>query len=317
VSKPDLSVDIGGLSLKNPVLVASGTFGYGKEFEDFQDISRLGGIMVKGLTMHPREGNAPPRLAETPCGLLNSIGLQNVGVDGFIREKLPYLRKMDTAVIANVTGDTAEEYGEICARFEGVEGVHAIELNLSCPNIKQGGMNLGTDPVQLAEVVRESRKRSTIPLVVKLSPNVTDIVDLARVCHEEGADAVSLINTLLGMAVDLKRRAPVLSRGMGGLSGPAIKPVALRMVWQVYQAVPIPIIGMGGIMTPEDALEFMLVGAKAIAVGTANLIQPDAAIRVLDRVESWFAEHGIGKVEDFVGTLRVPGAKDTPPEEKT
>jgi dihydroorotate dehydrogenase (NAD+) catalytic subunit len=307
VTQPDLSVHIGSLSLKNPILVASGTFGYGKEFQEFQDISRLGGIMAKGLTLHPREGNPPPRLAETPCGLLNSIGLQNVGVDGFIREKLPYLRKTGAAVIANVTGDTAKEYGEIVSRLDGVDGVHAVELNLSCPNIKQGGMNLGTDPAQLAKVVKESRKRSKIPLIVKLSPNVTDIVALARACHEEGADAVSLINTLLGMAVDLKRRTPVLSRGMGGLSGPAIKPVALRMVWQVHQAVPIPIIGMGGVMTAEDALEFMLVGANAVAVGTANLIQPDAAIRVLDGVEAWFAENGIGKVGDFAGTLRMPG----------
>jgi len=249
--------------------------------------------------------------------LLNSIGLQNVGVDGFIKEKLPYLRKADTRVIVNVTGDTAEEYGEICSRFEGSLGVDAIELNLSCPNIKQGGMNLGTDPVQLAGVVRESRKRSSLPLIVKLSPNVTDIVALARVCREEGADAVSLINTLLGMAVDLKRRAPVLSRVMGGLSGPAIKPVALRMVWQVFQAVPIPIIGMGGIMTAEDALEFMLVGAKAVAVGTANLVRPDAAIRVLDGIEAYFAEHRIGKVSDFAGTLRVPGANDTPGKKET
>jgi dihydroorotate dehydrogenase (NAD+) catalytic subunit len=306
VTKPDLTVNIGSLSLKNPVLVASGTFGYGKEFEPFEDISEIGGIMVKGLTLHAREGNPPPRLAETPCGLLNSIGLQNVGVDGFIREKLPYLRQIDTRVIVNVTGDTAKEYGEIVSRLDGVDGVHAIELNLSCPNIKQGGMYLGTDPVQLAEVVKESRGHTRLPLMVKLSPNVTDIVALARVCHEEGADGVSLINTLLGMAVDLKRRAPVLSRVMGGLSGPAIKPVALRMVWQVYNAVPIPVIGMGGIMTAEDALEFFLVGAKAVAVGTANLVQPDAAVRVLRGVEEYFEKHAINRIDEFVGSLRIP-----------
>jgi len=306
VTKPDLSVRIGGLSFRNPVLVASGTFGYGKEFEPYEDLSRLGGIMAKGLTLHAREGNPPPRLAETPCGLLNSIGLQNVGVDGFIRDKLPFLRKTGAPVIANVTGDTAEEYGEIVSRLDGVEGIHGIELNLSCPNIKQGGMNLGTDPKQLAEVVAVSRKRSKTPLIVKLSPNVTDIVALARVCREEGADAVSLINTLLGMAVDLKRRAPVLSRVMGGLSGPAIKPIALRMVWQVFQAVPIPIIGMGGIMSAADALEFMLVGAGAVAVGTANLVQPDAAVRVLEGIEGYFERHRIREVMEFVGTLRVP-----------
>jgi dihydroorotate dehydrogenase (NAD+) catalytic subunit len=310
MTKPDLSTKVGPLVLKNPVMVASGTFGYGEEFSEFYDLSELGGIMVKGLTLKPREGNPPHRIAETPCGLLNSIGLQNVGVEAFIEKKMPFLRRFDTRIITNITGTTVKEYGEICRRLDGVDGLHAIEVNLSCPNVREGGIQFGTDPKSLGAVVRETRDATSLPLFAKLSPNVTDIVSLARVAKEEGADGVSLINTLLGMAVDLDNRAPVLSRVVGGLSGPAIKPVALRMVWAVWEELRIPIIGMGGIMSARDALEFMLVGASAIAVGTANLIRPFASLEVLRGIEEYFRENDIPSVESFVGTLRVIPDRD-------
>ncbi len=310
MTKPNLATKVGPLELKNPVMVASGTFGYGEEFSEFFDLSELGGIMVKGLTLKPKEGNPPHRIAETPCGLLNSIGLQNVGVDAFIEKKMPFLRRFDTRIIANVTGSTVAEYGEICRRLDGVEGLHAIEVNLSCPNVREGGIQFGTDPKSLGAVVRETRSATTLPLFAKLSPNVTDIASLAQVAQDEGADAVSLINTLLGMAVDLDKRTPVLARAVGGLSGPAIKPVALRMVWEVRQKVGIPIIGMGGIMSGRDALEFLLVGASAIAVGTANLIRPFASLEVLRGIEHYFEENEIPSVESFIGTLRVFADKD-------
>jgi dihydroorotate dehydrogenase (NAD+) catalytic subunit len=305
----DLSVDVGRLRLKNPVLTASGTFGYGLEFRPFLDLNALGGLVVKGLSPRPRRGSAPPRIVETPSGMLNAIGLQNVGVDAFLAEKLPELRAYDTAIVANVFGETVAEYVEVCGKLDQAEGVAAVELNVSCPNVECGGMVFGQDRVALAEVTRACRRATRLPLWVKLSPNVTDIREFARAAEGEGADAVSLVNTFVGMAVDVERRHPVLANGSGGLSGPAIRPLAVWMTWQVYRAVKIPIIGMGGILTGRDALEFLLAGATAVQVGTANFIRPGAAVQVVSGIEEHLVRHGIASVREIVGSLQVGVAR--------
>jgi dihydroorotate dehydrogenase (NAD+) catalytic subunit len=303
VVKPDLSVELGPLRLDNPVLTASGTFGYGLEFKPFLDLGRLGGLVTKGLSPKPRQGNPPPRIVETPAGMLNSIGLQNVGVDAFIADKLPELRQHRLAVVANVFGETEAEYVEVCSKLDQAAGVTAIELNVSCPNVEKGGMIFGNDPAALSRVTRACRNATSLPLIVKLSPNVTDIRDTARGAADGGADILSLINTFVGMAVDVERRRPVLARGSGGLSGPAIRPLAVWLTWQVHQAVDLPLIGMGGIVTARDALEFILAGASAIQVGTANFIHPDAATRVLDGLEDYLVRHEIASIRELVGTL--------------
>lgn len=301
--KPDLSVELGPLRLDNPVLTASGTFGYGLEFKPFLDLGRLGGLVTKGLSPRPRQGNPPPRIVETPAGMLNSIGLQNVGVDAFIADKLPELRQHRLAVVANVFGETEAEYVEVCSKLDQSDGVTAIELNVSCPNVEKGGMIFGNDPAALSRVTRACRDATSLPLIVKLSPNVTDIRDTARGAADGGADILSLINTFVGMAVDVERRRPVLARASGGLSGPAIRPLAVWLTWQVHQAVDLPLIGMGGIITARDALEFILAGASAVQVGTANFIHPDAATRVLDGLEDYLVRHEIASIRELVGTL--------------
>jgi dihydroorotate dehydrogenase (NAD+) catalytic subunit len=305
VVKPDLSVTIGDLALKNPVLTASGTFGYGLEFLPYFDLSELGGLVSKGLSPRPRKGNPPARICETPSGMLNTIGLQNVGVDAFIHEKLPELRKYDTVVVANVFGETEAEYVEVCRKLDETEGVHAIELNVSCPNVECGGMIFGNDPEALARVTRVCRKATKLPLWVKLSPNVTDIRDTARAAEGEGADALSLVNTFVGMAIDVEKRQPVLTRLSGGLSGPSIRPLAVWMTWQCHQTVKIPLIGMGGIMTAEDALQFILAGATAVQIGTANFVRPRAAVDVIEGLSSYLERHEIATVRELVGALRT------------
>lgn len=300
-----LAVNIGKLKLKNPVLVASGTFGYGEEYAEHYDLSLLGGVMMKGISVKPRQGNPPPRIYETPCGMLNSIGLQNVGLKDFIAKKLPFIRRYDTAAIANVLGNTPAEYVRLCRELDEA-GVDAIELNVSCPNVKKGGIAFCADRrmlVRLIEKVRPVVKKST--LIVKLSPNVTDIASMALAAEEAGADAVSLINTLTGMAIDAHNRRPVLANIKGGLSGPAIKPIALRMVYDTAQAVKIPVIGMGGISSGLDAVEFMLAGATAVAVGTANFIRPEAAPEVVRGIEAYMKQHGVKDVKEIIGALRV------------
>jgi len=302
---PDLSVELGPLRLKNPVLTASGTFGYGLEFLPFLDLAELGGIVTKGLSPRPRAGNPPTRITETPAGMLNTIGLQNIGVEAFIREKLPELRGHDTAVVANVFGETEAEYVDVCSRLDAAEGLAAIELNVSCPNVEQGGMVFGTDPAALARVTAACRKATRLPLIVKLSPNVTDIRVTARAAAEGGADILSLINTYVGMAIDVERRRPVLAKICGGLSGPAIRPLAVWLTWQVHQTVDLPLIGIGGIMNAEDALQFILAGASAVQVGTANFVHPDASIRVLRGLESYLGERGIASIRELIGALRT------------
>jgi dihydroorotate dehydrogenase (NAD+) catalytic subunit len=300
-----LQVDIGGLVMKNPVTVASGTFGHGEEFADFFDVSRLGAITTKGVSPRPWQGNDTPRLAEAPAGMLNSIGLQNPGVEEFCTEQLAWLAGVDTSVIVNVSGHTLEEYVQVVERLEDEPAVDAYEVNISCPNVDAGGMTFGTDPEQAAQVTSAVRAITKRPLIVKLTPNVTDIRIIAKSVEAAGADAVSLINTLLGMAIDAKRRRPVLARCVGGLSGPAIKPVALRMVWETYNAVSIPIIGMGGISTGEDAVEFMLAGASAVAVGAANFVDPAASLHVLEGIIEYCSENGIVDVNELIGSLEV------------
>jgi dihydroorotate dehydrogenase (NAD+) catalytic subunit len=301
---PRLSVDVGGgLVLKNPVIAASGTFGYGLEFAEVVDLGALGAIVVKGLSLVPSRGHPAPRLLETPGGMMNAIGLQNIGVQAFVETKLPALRAYGTPVIANCWGNVAEELGEVAARLSDAEGVAALELNVSSPNKREWGRIIATDLTLTRDVVRAARRRCRIPLWVKLSPNVTDIAAFARLVEEEGADAVSLINTLLGMAVDLESRRPALANRTGGLSGPAIKPVALRMVHEVVRAVRIPVIGMGGIMSGEDALEFLLVGARAVQVGTATFVDPRATERIVGEVAAALERRGIADVTDWIGTL--------------
>ena len=301
----DLTTTIGGLTLKNPVMTASGTFGYGIEYADLFDIARLGGIVVKGTTLELREGNPYPRMAETPSGMLNAVGLQNKGADYFAREIYPQLSEFDTNMIVNVSGSSIETYVECAEKMAALERIPAIELNISCPNVKQGGMSFGVCASSAAEVVRAVRKVYPKTLIVKLSPNVTDITEIARAAEAEGADAVSLINTLLGMAIDVERRRPLLSTVTGGLSGPCIKPVALRMVWQTASAVRIPVIGMGGIASWQDAVEFMLVGATAIQIGTYNFIDPAISVKVIEGIEAYCDRHGFVSAAELIGALTV------------
>ena len=305
-SRVDLRVDLGGIQLRNPVLTASGTFGYGSELAPFIDLRRLGGIVAKSLTLEPRQGNPPPRIAETPAGMLNAIGLENVGVDAFVAEKLPLL-PAELPVIASVFETEIDRYAEVCKRLTGVPRVAGLELNASCPHVKSGGIEFGQRPALLAELVRAARAATALPLLVKLSPNVTDIGEMARVCEAEGADGLSLINTLQALDIDLETRRPVLRNGLGGLSGPAIRPVALRMVWQAARAVRIPICGIGGIACAEDALKFLVCGARAIQVGTANYLNPAAAVEIAEGIEAYALAHGFARVADLVGTLEWPG----------
>ena len=299
----NLNVNIGNLRLKNPVMTASGTFGYGLEFADFVPLDGLGAIIVKGTTLRPREGNDYPRMAETPMGMLNCVGLQNKGVDYFCKHIYPQLLPTGGTYIVNVSGSSPEDYAECAARVDALEGIPAIELNISCPNVKDGGMAFGVTTKGAASVVRAVRERYNKTLIVKLSPNVTDIAEIARAVEAEGADSVSLINTLMGMAVDIEKRRRVLSIGTGGLSGPAVKPVALRMVYQVARAVKIPVVGLGGIMTAEDAVEFMMCGATAIEIGTANFIDPAVTIKVRDGISDWLDRHGCSSVQEIIGAI--------------
>ncbi len=301
---PGMCVEIGGLRLKNPVMTASGTFGYGEEYSPFVDLNLLGAVVVKGLSLHPRPGNPPPRIIETAGGMLNSIGLENVGVEAFVAEKLPFLRRFETAVIANIFGETEEEYRSVAERLTGVGGVHALEVNISCPNVKKGGLAFGAEPATAAAVTRIVKEATDLPVIVKLAPNVTDITTVAARVEEAGADALSLINTLAGMSVDIERRTPHLACVTGGLSGPAVKPVALRMVWQVTKAVKIPVIGVGGITEARDALEFLITGARAVQVGTANFINPRATVEIAAGIEEYLVQYGIADVNEIIGTLR-------------
>jgi dihydroorotate dehydrogenase (NAD+) catalytic subunit len=300
---PDMSVNIGSLKLDNPVMTASGTFGYAREFENLMNLHRLGAVIVKGISLNPRPGNPPPRIVETACGMLNAIGLQNVGVDRFITEKMTYLAGLNVPVIVNILGDSIEEYEEITTRLQGVEGVAGIEVNISCPNVKKGGVAFGTDPKMAARVTSAVKGKSKVPVMVKLSPNVSDIAAIALAVEEAGADSVSLINTLIGMAIDLKTKKPALANVIGGLSGPAIKPVALRMVYEVAKKVSIPIIGIGGIESAEDALEFMLAGATAVQVGTANFVNPRASEDVVDGITEYMTREKIPSLKSIIGQL--------------
>jgi len=305
-AQPDLQVSLGPLTLKNPVLTASGTFGYGQEFSPLLDLNRLGGVVVKGLSLKPRAGNPPPRTVETPCGMLNAIGLANMGVDAFLEERLPLLRELDTTVIANIYGHTMEEYGGVAARLKGVEGISAVEVNISCPNVEQGGMAFGTDPDISARVTERVLENSDRPVIVKLSPNVTDIRVVARAVEAAGADGISLINTLTGMAIDIETRLPRLGNISGGLSGPAIRPVALHMVYQVVKTVNIPVIGIGGIMDHQDALEFLIAGARAVQVGTANFVNPRASLDIIEGLSGFCREQGITAIDEIIATVK-PG----------
>ncbi len=300
-----LKVNIGNLSLRNPVMTASGTFGYGVEYEDFVRLDRLGGIIVKGTTLHPREGNPYPRMYETASGMLNCVGLQNKGVEHFCRHIYPDIKDLDTNVVVNVSGSNPEDYAECAARIAELEHIPAIELNISCPNVKEGGMAFGVTCEGAASVVRAVRSAYPKTLIVKLSPNVTSIADIARTVEDCGADAVSLINTLMGMAIDIERRRPTLSIATGGLSGPAVKPVALRMVWQVAKAVNIPIVGLGGIMNATDAIEFLMAGATAVQIGTANFVDPAASEKIAHGINTWLDAHDIDDVNDIIGTLEA------------
>ncbi len=300
----DLSVRLGRITLKNPVLVASGTFGYGEEYAELINLNELGGIMVKAVTLEPREGNPPPRLAETPAGLLNAIGLENPGVDVFLKEKLPFLRRFQTAIIVNIAGEKEEEYLRLAERLNQVKGISALEVNISCPNVKEKGLIFGTDPEQTFSLVKKLGEITDIPLIVKLTPNVTDITKIAQASQEAGAEALSLINTVLGMSIDVETRKPKLGNITGGLSGPAIRPIAVRMMWQTFQKVNLPLIGMGGITDAEDALEFILAGASAVAIGTANFIDPKTALEVIEGIKQYMQVKGIKNFKDLIGWLK-------------
>ena len=301
----DLRVKIGNLELKNPVMTASGTFGYGPEYADYVELSEIGGIIVKGTTLHPRQGNDYPRMAETASGMLNCVGLQNKGVDYFCEHIYPEIKDIDTNMIVNVSGSSPEDYAECAARIDALDKIPAIELNISCPNVKDGGMAFGVTCEGAASVVRAVRKSYHKTLIVKLSPNVTDITEIARAVEAEGADSVSLINTLMGMAIDIEKRKPMLSINTGGLSGPAVKPVALRMVWQVAKAVGIPVVGLGGICNANDAIEFMLAGASAIEIGTANFLDPQVTVKVKNGINEWLDKHGCKSVTEIIGQLEA------------
>ena len=304
-NKPNMQVNIGGIEISNPVITASGTFGYAKEYESLVDLNRIGAIIVKGLSLEPSKGNPPPRVVETPCGMMNAIGLENVGLTAFIEEKTPFLKQLETPVFVNIYGKSIAEYAELASRLEDIDVVSGIEVNISCPNVKSGGMAFGAYPKSTAEVVKAIRKQTGRPLMVKLSPNVTDITEIAKAAEGEGTDSISLINTLTGMAIDIETRRPKLANITGGLSGPAIKPVALRMVWQVVQTVNVPVIGIGGIMTAKDALEFLIVGATAIQVGTANFINPHITIDIIDGIEAFLMQRNITDITDIIGTLDI------------
>ena len=297
----NLSVSVGGLQLKNPVMTASGTFGYGEEYAEFFDLSGLGAVVVKGLSISPKEGNPPPRIIETASGMLNAIGLQNIGIERFVAEKIPFLRTYDTKVIVNFFGDSVEEYVAAAERLSSVEGIHGLEMNISCPNKQEGWCIFGTDARVTGQVVQAVRNATRLPLIVKLSPNVTDIAQIARAAEDAGADALSLINTLTGMVIDVRTKKPRLANRTGGLSGPAIKPVAVRMVYEVFRAVKIPLIGMGGIMNAEDALEFIFAGATAVAVGTASFIHPTAAVEILEGIQAYAEREGAGDISSLTG----------------
>lgn len=299
----DLSVHIGSLELKNPVLTASGTFGYGRDYDDYLNVEQLGGIVTKTITLEPREGNPMPRIAETPAGMLNSIGLSNVGSARYLSDKLPALEALNTAVIANVAGGTVEEYGETVARIQDHPRIDGIEINVSCPNVNHGGLAFGTDPVVTADVVQRVRQKTTKPVIVKLTPNVTDITEIAKAAEQSGADAVSCINTLLGMGIDIHTRKPLLKRIVGGLSGPAVKPAALARVYQTARAVRIPVIGIGGIMTWRDAIEFLLAGATAIQVGTLNFVNPSGSMDIVHGLAFYCQKNGIARVADLIGGM--------------
>jgi len=304
-NRADLSVDVGGIELKNPVMTASGTFGYAGEFDDFVDLNRLGAIIVKGLSLKPSMGNPPPRIVETPCGMLNAIGLENVGLASFVEEKLLFLKQLSTPVFINIYGKDVREYAELASRINDIEEIAGIEVNISCPNVKAGGVAFGTDPEAACKVVKAVRDNTGKPFMVKLTPNVTDITLIARSVEDAGADSISLINTITGMAIDIETRRPKLANITGGLSGPAIKPIALRMVWQVAQQVKIPVVGVGGIMTPEDALEFLIAGAVAVQIGTANFINPRATIDIIEGIEAFLIKRNIPRLTDIIGTLQT------------
>ena len=301
----DLGFNIGDLKFKNPVLTASGTFGYGSEYSDFMDVSRLGGIIVKGTSMEPRDGNPYPRMAETPSGMLNAVGLQNKGIDYFEKNIYPKVSQFNTNVIININGKTIDDYVAITERINNLKKIPAIELNISCPNVKKGGMVFGTDPKMARAVIKAVRESCKKKMIVKLSPNVTDITSFARIAEEEGADAISLINTLLGMAIDADKMKPILSTVTGGLSGPAVKPIALRMVWQVAKAVSIPVIGLGGIFSSTDAIEFFLAGASAVQIGTASFVDPSISVKILEGIESYLVTKGFSSIKDIIGYINA------------
>ena len=301
----ELSIEIGKLKLKNPVLTASGTFGYGEEFADFIDLNRLGGIVVKGTTLHRREGNPYPRMAETPSGMLNAVGLQNKGVDHFIEEIYPRISHLDTNIIVNVSGSSIDDYVAVCEKLNPLDKVAAVEINISCPNVKQGGMGFGTTCSGAESVTRAVRKAYDGTMIVKLTPNVTDITEIARAAEAAGADALSLTNTFLGMAIDVEKRRPMLSTITGGLSGPCIRPIAVRMVWQVAQAVKVPVVGLGGIMNGRDAIEFLLAGASAVQIGTANFVDPQVTIKTIDFIEDYLKRHHFSAVSQLIGAMEV------------
>ncbi len=302
---PDLSVQLGPLRLRNPVMVASGTFGYGEEYEDFLDLDRLGAIVVKGISLKPRPGNPPPRIVETAAGMINAIGLENVGVDVFLKSKLPRLQRWQVPVVVNIFGNTLEEYAQLAASLDGVPGIAALEINISCPNVKEGGMVFGTDPLMAARVVQAVRHATALPLITKLTPNVTRIGDIARATVDAGSDMLSCINTVAAMAVDVFSRRPKLANVMGGLSGPAVKPIALRCTWEVLQEVRCPVIGIGGISTATDALEFLLLGARAVQVGTANFVNPSVTTQILEGIERFLRVEKVDRLEDYIGTLNT------------
>lgn len=302
--RPDLTVEIAGLKLKNPVMTASGTFGYGLEFTPFFEIERLGAVVVKGLSIRPKEGNPPPRLVETPGGMLNAIGLQNIGIDAFLSDKLPLLKEKGTTVIANFFGNSVDEYARAAEKLGNAHGIDALEVNISCPNVKEGGIVFGTDPKVAYDLLNMIRSCTSLPLIVKLSPNVTDIKEMARSAEAAGADALSMINTLTAMSIDIRTRKSRLANMTGGLSGPAIRPVAVRMVWEAAKVVDIPVIGIGGIMNAEDALEFIIAGAAAVQIGTANFVNPSVSVEILEGIERFLVGEGIGRLSDLIGSLR-------------
>lgn len=304
---PDIQVNIGGIAMKNPVMAASGTFGYGKEYADLIDLNKLGAIVVKGISLKPEKGNETPRMVEVHGGLINAIGLQNPGFDGFVNDYLPFLRKYKVPVIVNIWGRSVDEYAEVAARFDGVRGVHGLEVNISCPNIKTGGIAFGIDPAMTAAVVKNVRRSARLPLIVKLSPNVTKIGEFARIAEANGADAVSLINSFPAMAIDIETRSPVLANITGGLSGPAIHSIALKMVWEAAKSVRIPVVGMGGITSAKEALAFIIAGASAVAVGTANFTDPTIILKVIEGIEDYLIRHKMDSIRELVGSLLFRG----------